>query len=150
MSRLFPCLLNWKACQIVSVKNVYQQVHWHPAWCMFVLGSLRLLCLVDLHLFFYPSEQQIPIVPLHFIILLQVLMCVCTILLSVVSRNSCLLSSTCTWLLGHVFVSILCLLLLCALILCGLQSLDCLFVYKHLGSALFSRILDWYTLAGML
>ena len=115
-----------KACQILSVKYFYQQVQWNPTWCMFVLWSFWLLCLVDLHLLFRPCEQQNLIVPLHVCLLLLVLLRVCIIFLSVVSPHACIVSSVCNWLLSHVSVSILCLLLLDILILWGLQSLYCL------------------------
>ena len=110
-SLLFRGLCIWKACQILSVKYFYQQVQWQPTWCMFVLWSFWFLCLGDLYLFFYPCKQESLIAPLHFFFLLLIRLCVCTIFLSVVSCNACIVS-ICTWLLDHVSVSILCLLLL--------------------------------------
>ena len=83
--------------------------------------SLSLLCLVDLHLFFYLCIKQSFIVPLHFLFVLLVLLCICTIFRTVVSRNPCIVSNVITSVLFHVSS------ISSIHILCGLQSLRCLY-----------------------
>ena len=104
-SHIFRGLYIWKACQILSAKYFYQWVQWHQTWWMFVLWSLWSLCLVNLHVFFYPCEQESAIVPLHFFLLLLVLMCVLTIFLSWVSHNAYMLSNVYTC-YGYSYISL--------------------------------------------
>ena len=75
LSSTYRGLYIWKTCQIFSVKYFYQHIQWHPTWWMFVLWSLWSLFLVNVHLFFCLPEQLSPIVPLHFLLLLLVLIC---------------------------------------------------------------------------
>lgn len=105
---------------------------------MVVFWSPWLLCLVNLYLFLYSCEKQSRIVPLHFYLLLLVLVSVCTIFLSLVSPKASI--DLCKYsiftIIEHPDIM--------------WPTVSLLFLHNlYLGSAPVLRILDWYTLVEM-
>lgn len=60
LSFLFQGLYIWEAYWILSLKYFYQQLQWHPTWCMFVPGAF------DYYVWSICIEQQSFIKPIHF------------------------------------------------------------------------------------